>query len=319
MMTKRYLVPATLTDEQCDTLEEALLEAEGFRDTFDKWHVICRAIGMTINAGEMEVVGFIGARTFGEWDPSGVRGIYRLRQAHDDTALVRQSDASAEIASRDTKIAELTAHMETVISFDEAYRRKVARRVLPAAMGDMMKIANLIEWAKKIHDQFGNTCIYAVDLSWGAVALNREADDRERLSPSKSSWTDNPDFEGADQEAAFAALKEESADLQAENDRLREALTTIANIQLCPIAVSDAYRAVSTAQRALSHQPPPGRTDRERLDGMPAAIAQAVAELPDRSSPCEAPDMMLVTADELASIVRAAIDAAMNREGRGDV
>ncbi|GAA4475438.1 hypothetical protein [Gluconacetobacter asukensis] len=57
---------------------------------------------------------------------------------------------------------------------------------------------------------------------------------------------------------------------------------------------------------------------REALDDVPATVLQAVAELPDRSSPDDAPDMMLVTADELASIVRAAIDAAMDREGQGD-
>jgi len=63
-------------------------------------------------------------------------------------------------------------------------------------MGDMMKISKLISWAQNIQAQFGDTCVYAVELSWGAVALNRESDDRKRLLPEGSSWVAEPEFEG---------------------------------------------------------------------------------------------------------------------------
>ncbi len=201
MMTERYLVPATLTDEQCDSLEEALFEAEDIRDPFDKWLVICRAIGTPVEAGEMEVVGYLATR------PDAMRPDvacpdmepHYFRQGWTTAALVRQSDAFAQIASRDKLIAEQRTEIIRTGTQLAAYR-----------------------------------------------TASREAD---------------------------AAL----------------------------------------LKRIESF-----RTENERLHGVPAAIAQAVAELPDRSSPGDAPDMMLVTADELASIVRAAIDAAMGREGRDD-
>lgn len=80
---------------------------------------------------------------------------------------------------------------EGVITFDEALRRKVENRVLPALMGNMMKIEKLIEWASDIRKRFGNTCVYVNDLSWGAVALNRSHDDAERLG-CKIAWDDVP-------------------------------------------------------------------------------------------------------------------------------
>jgi hypothetical protein len=86
--------------------------------------------------------------------------------------------------------------IEGVITYEEALRRKVERRVAPVLMGDMMKISKLISWAQNIQAQFGDTCVYAVELSWGAVALNRESDDRKRLLPEGSSWVTEPEFEG---------------------------------------------------------------------------------------------------------------------------
>ena len=175
-----------------------------------------RAIGTPVPDSGLETVGYIPSGDV--WQHSGplpMRNIYQRHAEAWPDPVVRRFEAEAVIAGKDREIADLKSVAETVISFDEAYRRKVERRVLPAAMGDMMKITDLIEWAQKIRDQFGNTCVYAVDLSWGAVALNREADDRKRLSPEKTSWTDNPDFEGADAEAAFAALLEENAILTA--------------------------------------------------------------------------------------------------------
>lgn len=44
-------------------------------------------------------------------------------------------------------------------------------------------------------------------------------------------------------------------------------------------------------------------------------ITRTVAELPDRSSPEEWPEAMLVTADELRQIVRDAVDAASRHPG----
>ena len=89
------------------------------------------------------------------------------------------------------------AKVEGVITYEEALRRKVEHRVAPALMGNMMKISKLISWAQNIQAQFGDTCVYAVDMSWGAVALNRESDDRKRLVPDGSSWISDIDFEGA--------------------------------------------------------------------------------------------------------------------------
>ena len=91
-----------------------------------------------------------------------------------------------------------------VITYEEALRRKIERRVAPALLGTMMRISKLISWAQNIQKQFGDTCVYAVDLSWGAVALNREAEDKARFSPDGKSWTDKPDFEGAPEQSEIA-------------------------------------------------------------------------------------------------------------------
>ncbi len=49
---------------------------------------------------------------------------------------------------------------------------------------------------------------------------------------------------------------------------------------------------------------------RDLPDDVAAKIVREVAELPDRTSPADAPDMMLVTADELRAIVLAALQPA---------
>lgn len=300
--TRRYLVRLPLTDKQI----EIFVQGSECGSTPDD---VIGAIGTPVEVAGLKPLAYRHIRT---------GHLSHAEPLAENVNLVRQADAVAQIAIRDAEIADLKAHADTVISFDEAYRRKVERRVLPGAMGDMMKIADLIEWAKKIHDQFGNTCIYAVDLSWGAVALNREADDRQRLSPGKTSWTDNPDFEGADAEAAFAALKEENSVLSAENERLRDALST-------------------------APQPAPGQSDRGGRDGLKADMFWAaddgengandpniVMEGYDPFEPVQmqtgffGPDIWgfhngtssFVFATEAEC--RAAIDAAMDREDRGD-
>ena len=49
-------------------------------------------------------------------------------------------------------------------------------------MDHMVQINTFIADMQKISDQFGNTCVYIRrgGLSWGAAALNRRADDKER-------------------------------------------------------------------------------------------------------------------------------------------
>ncbi|GBQ32129.1 hypothetical protein AA13594_2277 [Gluconacetobacter azotocaptans DSM 13594] len=208
---KSFLIPANLTGDQVDAFcREWNLHAPDVRRFAA---TLCRVVGTPAEASGKLRVFDVADASYGPLDAKYVRHA-------DAEALIAARDA--EIADKDREIEDLKAAAETVISFDEAYRRKIERRVLPAAMGDMMKIASLIEWAQKIRDQFGNTCVYAVDLSWGAVALNREADDRKRLSPGKTSWTDNPDFEGADTEAAFASLKEENTTLTAQIDTIAQ-------------------------------------------------------------------------------------------------
>ena len=49
--------------------------------------------------------------------------------------------------------------------------------------GSMVRIARYIERLQKIQSDFGNTCVYVRDASWGAVALNRvDADEKEDMA-----------------------------------------------------------------------------------------------------------------------------------------
>lgn len=52
---------------------------------------------------------------------------------------------------------------------------------MPESMDHMVQINTLIADLKKISEQFGNTCVYIrqFGLSWGAVALNRQAEDEK--------------------------------------------------------------------------------------------------------------------------------------------
>jgi hypothetical protein len=54
---------------------------------------------------------------------------------------------------------------------------------LPTTKGRKVQIADLISELTGIQDRWGNTCVYIRDMSWGAVALNRRADD-EKAVPS---------------------------------------------------------------------------------------------------------------------------------------
>lgn len=49
--------------------------------------------------------------------------------------------------------------------------------------GRMIQIADYIKELQDIQARFGNTCVYIRDASWGAVALNRQADDQDRPQP----------------------------------------------------------------------------------------------------------------------------------------
>jgi len=52
----------------------------------------------------------------------------------------------------------------------------------------------------------------------------------------------------------------------------------------------------------------------ERVDGIVHRVCVAVAELPDRTSPEDEPDMMLVNHDELSTILRIALSALPRAE-----
>ena len=45
--------------------------------------------------------------------------------------------------------------------------------------GFRMQIGELIDDLTTIKDRFGNTCVYIKGLTWGAVALNEQADDEK--------------------------------------------------------------------------------------------------------------------------------------------
>jgi NTP pyrophosphatase (non-canonical NTP hydrolase) len=64
------------------------------------------------------------------------------------------------------------------------------------------------------------------------------------------------------------------------------------------------YMGLSLARFTKQHATPQPDAAGE---GLAEQIVREVAELPDRTSPEDQPDMMLVTADELAAIVRAAL------------
>lgn len=44
-------------------------------------------------------------------------------------------------------------------------------------MGRMIQIDDFIKELQETRRKFGNTCVYIRDVSWGAVALNRQAED----------------------------------------------------------------------------------------------------------------------------------------------
>lgn len=50
----------------------------------------------------------------------------------------------------------------------------------PEKRGRMVQIEDLIRELGETRAKFGNTCVYIVDMSWGALALNRQAEDEKR-------------------------------------------------------------------------------------------------------------------------------------------
>ena len=46
-------------------------------------------------------------------------------------------------------------------------------RLVKNEAGEMVHIDDLVEWLTKVRERFGNSCVYARDVCWGAVALNR--------------------------------------------------------------------------------------------------------------------------------------------------
>lgn len=93
-----YLVPAVLTEAQDQAFEDAVNAAGNTADGF-------RAVGVPFSGSQM--------RTLAHVSRGGDRISLRRKQDR-DIPLVRQSDAAALIATRDAKIAELTAKLDTI-------------------------------------------------------------------------------------------------------------------------------------------------------------------------------------------------------------
>ncbi len=115
------------------------------------------------------------------------------------------------------------------------------------------------------------------------------------------------------------------AELRAENERFREAMAeayeTYVDTPEDVADIDDRFERIgSILERVLDGAPKMSsdRTDRERLDAVPSLIVQRVAELPDRTSPDDGTDMMLVTGGELTDIIYASIADAMQQEEHGD-
>jgi len=51
--------------------------------------------------------------------------------------------------------------------------------IVSGRRGRMVQILDLIAELQLIQERFGNTCVYIRDVSWGACALNRQAEDRK--------------------------------------------------------------------------------------------------------------------------------------------
>lgn len=116
------------------------------------------------------------------------------------------------------------------------------------------------------------------------------------------------------------------ADLQAENERLREALALVAGYVggvASPDATTDFLCLIPEEVRlkvaALSAIPTSGRTDRDRLDWLEGEAAHlgdlniSIGMYADGSF-----GAVSLNDAEGRDSLRAAIDAAMDREGRGD-
>lgn len=44
----------------------------------------------------------------------------------------------------------------------------------------MIQISDFIKELQGIQEEYGDTCVYIRDCSWGAVALNRQREDEEK-------------------------------------------------------------------------------------------------------------------------------------------
>lgn len=85
------------------------------------------------------------------------------------TCLPSRADEILAALNRDAELAAKDAEIERL-------RKENAGR-LEYLPGRMMQIDQLIKELQAIRAKFGNTCVYTRDLAWGALALNREAED----------------------------------------------------------------------------------------------------------------------------------------------
>lgn len=97
---------------------------------------------------------------------------------------------------------------------------------------------------------------------------------------------------------ALPAVQPDPAPADALHDKLREAVSTLRRMAE---GLGPEYRETCEEIAALLSEPP---ADAALLDGTVARILTQVCELPDRDSPEDRPEMLLVTSGELEAIVR---------------
>lgn len=66
-------------------------------------------------------------------------------------------------------------------------------RIVKNAKGDTIQVGYLLNYLTKVRERFGDTCIYARDVCWGAVALNRRHDDEVEMAHEQAACEKPPE------------------------------------------------------------------------------------------------------------------------------
>lgn len=101
-----------------------------------------------------------------------------------------QAEIKRLAEERDWHMGRVAKLQDTLRSIREEYSTAI-RQIIPVASNDqwpdrwqphvgrMMQIEALISELKDTAGKFGNTCVYITGLTWGAVALNYQAEDQK--------------------------------------------------------------------------------------------------------------------------------------------